>query len=1274
MDHDPISKRLQTIQATTDHLRTSLHVLPDEQQILRQQFERLLSQVDDLIQHRSPSAELNTFRVKLSDTLRALSDPLEIQQVACWMVVDQLGADLAFFAEIDEQREEFVIEPGYYRPGFPVVRGRIPLAAFEPLSTEHQAGRPVIVEDAQTDTRIGDGVKALLAGMQISASIGIPFMRGDKFLALLSVDQFAPRQWTADEVVLVKEIAGRAWAEVERARAEEALRQSEAKYRTLFNSIDEGFCIIEKVDTLPGEPSDFRYLETNRAFELQTGLKNAVGKTIRELVPNVEEGVMANYDRVVTTGEGVRFEAYVSQLELWIDAYAFGIGEPDEQQVAVLFTNITERKSSEKVLRENEVTQAFLLKLSDMLHSLFDPMEIQGEAARALGEHLEVNRVAYMEINDQEVTIHPDYTHQVRSIKGQYGYDEFRPSLTAAFKSGETVIIDDVNTYADFNESERAAYRAISTRAYLGVSLIKEGKMVAVLGVYSVEPCAWTQEEVRLTEETAERTWAAMERARAETALRESERLLQKALSAETVGVVFFSLNGQIKEVNDAFTRMSGYAREALVDEVYWEVLTPPEFLEVARITMKNLAVEGESPPYEKELIRPDGSRWWGLFAPTYLSGIGSDSQYVEFILDITERKQVEAMLSQGERHLAGLFAQAEVGLSELSLDGRFVQVNDHLCRMLRRSHDEMLSLSIEDVTHPEDIASSREAFAHVIQTGETLSFDKRYLRSDSTIVWANSSLRRLDKQHGEPYAVLAVMVDLTERKRAEAALRELEERRLLAVEAAGIGDWETDLINGTIYWSSRTYELFGVSPTITPSYGLMRSRIHPDDQNILFDVRQAGIRGAIPSRYRVEFRVRHLDGGWRWLEVRDRVFFAEGERQEAVLIRGTVMDITPRKLVEATERDQRLLAETLRDSVAELSTTQELEEVLARAVKVARHLVEYDAAVVILTENTEITHLWSDGLTRREKDVLEVWHYQNPISPTNPLYGAATQSRPIFFTDLKQIKKLFPLKALYSLLIVPILWENKRIGYFTLINRKYKGFGDADIAAFQAFAYQLAAAITNARLFIQAQEAAALKERQQFARDLHDAVSQNLFTASMMTETLVKLWDQAGDKRPEALLEINRVVRGAQAEMRSLLMELRPANLETTQFTKLLDQIVTAVRGRKQAEVTLQFEGEPVLPPEVHVAIYRIAQEALNNISKHAYATRITVTGRGGENHIELLIQDNGRGFDPNSPKSGLGMQTMRERADAIDAKLNIESSEGRGTSIHVVWSRMPS
>jgi signal transduction histidine kinase len=385
-------------------------------------------------------------------------------------------------------------------------------------------------------------------------------------------------------------------------------------------------------------------------------------------------------------------------------------------------------------------------------------------------------------------------------------------------------------------------------------------------------------------------------------------------------------------------------------------------------------------------------------------------------------------------------------------------------------------------------------------------------------------------------------------------------------------------------------------------------------------------------------------------------------------------MDITSRKLVEAMEEDQRLLAETLRDWVAELSTILELDEVLARAVKVARHLVEYDAAVVILIEDNKTTHLQSDGLSGREKDILEVWHHQNPISPANPLYGAATQTRPLFLTDLKQIKKLFPLKALYSLLIVPILWENKLIGYFTLINRKYKGFGDADIAAFQAFTYQLEAAITNARLFVQAQEAAALKERQQFARDLHDAVSQNLFTASLMTETLVQLWDQAGDKRPESLLEINRVVRGAQAEMRSLLLELRPANLETTQFTQLLDQLLTAVRGRKQIEVTLQFEGEPVLPAEVHVAIYRIAQEAVNNISKHSCATKITVTGRGRKDYIELLIQDNGRGFAPNSPKAGLGLQMMRERADAIDAKLNIESSEGSGTSIHVVWSRMPS
>lgn len=138
----------------------------------------------------------------------------------------------------------------------------------------------------------------------------------------------------------------------ERKLAEAAVRESEEKYYRLFTAMDQGFCVIEKIETEEGEPSDFRYIEANPAFERHTGIQNVVGKTILELVPHAEQSIMDRYDRVTQTGESERFEDYVAPLDLWMDAGAFSTQTLG--RIAVLFTNVSERKRTDIALRESE--------------------------------------------------------------------------------------------------------------------------------------------------------------------------------------------------------------------------------------------------------------------------------------------------------------------------------------------------------------------------------------------------------------------------------------------------------------------------------------------------------------------------------------------------------------------------------------------------------------------------------------------------------------------------------------------------------------------------------------------------------------------------------------------------------------------------------------------------------------------------------------------------------------------------------------------------------
>jgi len=133
-----------------------------------------------------------------------------------------------------------------------------------------------------------------------------------------------------------------------RKRAEESLRESENRYRTLFNSIDEGFCIIEVIFDENEKPIDYRFLETNPSFEKQTGLIDAQGKRMRELAPKHEEHWFETYGKIALTGQPARFQNFADQLHRWYDVYAFRFGQPENRQVAILFNDITERKRAEE--------------------------------------------------------------------------------------------------------------------------------------------------------------------------------------------------------------------------------------------------------------------------------------------------------------------------------------------------------------------------------------------------------------------------------------------------------------------------------------------------------------------------------------------------------------------------------------------------------------------------------------------------------------------------------------------------------------------------------------------------------------------------------------------------------------------------------------------------------------------------------------------------------------------------------------------------------------
>jgi signal transduction histidine kinase len=260
------------------------------------------------------------------------------------------------------------------------------------------------------------------------------------------------------------------------------------------------------------------------------------------------------------------------------------------------------------------------------------------------------------------------------------------------------------------------------------------------------------------------------------------------------------------------------------------------------------------------------------------------------------------------------------------------------------------------------------------------------------------------------------------------------------------------------------------------------------------------------------------------------------------------------------------------------------------------------------------------------------------------------------------------------SFLVVPLISGDRPVGVISVANKLEGPFTPEDERILTLLASSGVISLENARLYAQAGELAVLNERTRLARELHDAVTQSLFSASLIGDVLPQLWQEDPTEGLRRLEELRRLTRGALAEMRALLVELRPAALENTPLPELIRHLANAFSGRIQVPVQLQIEGRPEdLPgfqPPVKLGFYRIAQEALNNIAKHAEAEQIWLSLQAAPGGLRLEVRDDGKGFDPSARPGGhLGMEIMRERADQSGAVLEVQSQIGQGTCITLIW-----
>lgn len=409
---------------------------------------------------------------------------------------------------------------------------------------------------------------------------------------------------------------------------------------------------------------------------------------------------------------------------------------------------------------------------------------------------------------------------------------------------------------------------------------------------------------------------------RASAALRESEAKLRLITDNLPALIGYHDRKQRYVWVNEEFSRFFGVPREMIVGKTMKEWLKPHVY-ERLRPWIE-AALRGERVSFEH--MEPDklGPGLHGWTEENYIPDVAPDGKIRGFFvlaIDITQRKQAEERLRASEERFAAIFASASVGLSEVGLDGRFLRVNDELCRIIGRSREELLKLGIADVTHANDLTASFDVVQRVLTNGGAASLDKRYCRPDGTTVWANSTATRLHDSQGRPGNLLVVTVDLSARRQAEEAVRASEERLRLATEGAGMGTWDFDLLTNTGMWSESGFRIMGYEPRLDQRWPLeaWSALLHPDDlpRSLAAAAAAKVSRGSFSTEYRIK---RADDGRERWVQAFGHYLY--DSTGEAVRYVGVFFDVTERKQAEAalaeSEQRYRLAVDVFQGGVAE--------------------------------------------------------------------------------------------------------------------------------------------------------------------------------------------------------------------------------------------------------------------------------------------------------------------------------------------------------------------
>jgi len=588
---------------------------------------------------------------------------------------------------------------------------------------------------------------------------------------------------------------------------------------------------------------------------------------------------------------------------------------------------------------------------------------------------------------------------------------------------------------------------------------------------------------------------------------------------------------------------------------------------------------------------------------------------------DISELYSAHKAIAESERKYRYLFEESVIANAVIDGDLKIIDINRPLAETLGCPRDEIIGQSFLNFVSPEDRPSVGPVLVRAFHGGKTKEMEVKFLGKRAVRVYQLVAGHTADRKDGQAAALLVSGVDITERKRTEEALRESEERfrGLVSNIPGAIYRCRCDPHWTMLFISQTIEEITGYPPGdfLENRARSFNSVIHPDDRETVRDRIIEAINQDQP--YIIEYRIMRADGDVGWVHQRGRRVV---QNETDILLDGAIFDVTERKLAEQALRESEQRFRMVFEHSSDGISIKELDPKTWRR----KLLLCNDRYVEMSGRSREelISNYGRRTLLINRHTPEERAEFRRRLRAGRPAKGIASWLRPDGKPNYHE-------------------WTRATIPF----GDKLYLFGiDRDITE----RLQAANALAEAHRQLMA---AAETARKHLARELHDSISQGLAALKMSIQAT------AGEQQANLAERCSQLI----SEVRRICHGLYPPTLESLGLVSAIQALIEPV---KDGPAKLTFRRDPSLAQsrfddDVEIALFRIAQEAINNALRHSGADRIEVTLGYKEPDLTITVVDNGKGFEPTTALTGLGLRSMRDRAETAGGELRITCTGGR-------------